>query len=116
MLSLVLLDELHDMDRFPRVQEFVSSGRLVKSAKESAGKRLGTSGQNIGNAHLKWAFSEAAALSLRHNPAGQKRLTRVEHKHGKGTALTILAHRLARAVYARRNHQTALDLETFRHG
>ena len=72
LLSLVLLDDMHDIDRFPTVQDCVSSCRLVKCAKESAGKRLGTSGKKIGNAHLKWAFAEAAALFLRHNPAGQQ--------------------------------------------
>jgi transposase len=116
LLSLGLLDEIHDIDRFPRVQEFVSYCRLVKRTKESAGKRLGTSGKNIGNAHLKWAFAEAAALFLRQNPAGQKRLARLEPKHGKGNALTILAHRLARAVYDRLNHKIACDMEKFLHG
>src|ERR671931_632209 len=99
ILSLVLLYEIHDIQRFPRVQDFVSYCRLVKCAKESAGKRYGTSGTKIGNAYLKWAFSEAAVLFLRNNPAGQKSLARLEKKHGKGKALTILAHKLARAVY-----------------
>jgi transposase len=76
ILSLVLLYEIHDIARFPRVQDFVSSCRLVKCAKESAGKRYGTSGTKIGNAYLKWAFSEAAVLFLRNNPAGQKYLAR----------------------------------------
>src|ERR671922_1917564 len=58
ILSLVLLYEIHDINRFPRVQDFVSYCRLVKCAKESAGKHLGTSGKKIGKAHLKWAFSE----------------------------------------------------------
>jgi len=53
ILSLVLLYEIHDIARFPSVQDFVSYGRLVKCAKESAGKHLGTSGQKIGNAHLQ---------------------------------------------------------------
>ena len=60
ILSLVLLDEIHPIDRFPRVQELASSCRLIKCAKESNGKRSGTSGSNIGHAHLTWAFSEAA--------------------------------------------------------
>ena len=89
ILSLVLLYEMHDIARFPRVQDCVSYCRLVKCAKESAGKRYGTSGAKIGNASLKWAFAEAAALFLRNNPAGQKYLTRLEHQHGKGKALTI---------------------------
>ncbi len=72
ILALVLLYEIHNIHRFPRVQEFVSYCRLVTCAKESAGKRYGTSGKKIGNASLTWAFSEAAVLFLRNNPAGQK--------------------------------------------
>jgi transposase len=67
---------MHDIARFPRVQDCVSYCRLVTCAKESAGKRYGTSGTQIGNAYLKWAFSEAAVLFLRNNPAGQKSLAR----------------------------------------
>jgi transposase len=60
ILSLVLRYESHDSERFPRGQDLVSYCRLVKCAKESAGKRYNTSGKKIGNAYLKWAFSEAA--------------------------------------------------------
>ena len=113
ILSLVLLYEIHNIDRFPRVQDFASYCRLVKCAKESAGKRLGTSGKNIGNAHLKWAFSEAAVLFLRNNPQGQKYLGRLEKKHDKGKALTILAPKLARAVYYMLKRKTAFDRDMF---
>jgi transposase len=116
ILSLVLLYEIHDIDRFASVQDFVSSCRLVKCAKESAGKRLGTAGKKIGNVHLKWAFSEAAMLFLRNNAAGQIFLARIEKKHGKGKALTILAHQLARAVYYMLKRKTAFKMETFLHG
>jgi transposase len=92
ILSLVLLYEIHDIQRFPRVQDVVSYCRLVTCAKESAGKRYGTSGSKIGNAYLTWAFSEAAVLFLRANPAGQKYLARLENKPGTGKALTVLAH------------------------
>src|SRR5262245_3563090 len=113
ILSLVLLYEIHDIQRFPRVQDFVSYCRLVKCAKESAGKRYGTSGTKIGNAYLKWAFSEAAVLFLRNNPQGQQYLTRLEKKHGKGKALTVLAHKLARAVYHMLKRQMAFDMQRF---
>jgi transposase len=113
ILSLVLLYEIHDLQRFPRVQDFVSYCRLIKCAKESAGKRYGTSGSKIGNAYLKWAFSEAAVLFLRANPAGQKYLARLEKKHGKGKALTVLAHKLARAVYYMLKRQTAFAMHKF---
>ena len=113
ILALTLLYEIHDIHRFPRVQDFVSYCRLVKSAKESGGKRLGTSGKKIGNAYLKWAFSEAAVLFLRKNPRGQHYLAHLERKHGKGKALTILAHKLARAVYYMLSRQEAFEMERF---
>src|SRR5262245_25057976 len=116
ILSLVLLYEIHDIQRFPRVQDFVSYCRLVKCAKESAGKRYGTAGTKIGNAYLKWAFSEAAVLFLRDNPAGQKYLTRLEKKHGQGKALTLLAQKLGRAVYYMLKRQKAFDMDRFLQG
>jgi transposase len=116
ILSLVLLYEIHDIARFPRVQDCVSYCRLVKCAKESAGKRYGSAGTKIGNAYLKWAFSEAAVLFLRNNSGGQKYLARLEHKHGKGKALTILAHTLARAIYDMLQRRVAFDLDAFLQG
>jgi transposase len=111
ILSLVLLYDIHDSQRFPRLQDFVSYCRLGKCAQASAGKRYGTSGTKIGNAYLKWAFSEAAVLFLRNNPPGQKYLARLETKHGKGKALTVLAHKLARAVYHMLTRDRAVDMQ-----
>jgi transposase len=114
-LALVLLDAIHEIRRCPREQEFVSYGRLVTCAKESAGKRDGTSGKKIGNASLKWAFSDAAGLFLRNNPVGQKSLARLEKRHGQGKALTVLAHQLARAVSDLLTWDTAFALDTLLH-
>src|SRR5919204_2851943 len=111
ILALVLLYEIHDIARFPRVQDFVSSCRLVKSAKESNRKRLGTAGKKIGNVHLRWAFAEAAVLFLRHNQPGKVYFTKLAHKHGKAKALTVLAHKLARAVYYMLTRHQAFDLQ-----
>jgi transposase len=111
MLSLVRLYEIHRIDRFPSVQAFASYARLVKCSKASGGKRLGTSGKKIGNAHLKWAFSEAATVFLRNNPQAQKLLARLEKNHDKGKALSLLAHKLGRAVYFMLTRQVAFDLE-----
>jgi transposase len=115
LLSLVRLYEIHDIDRFPRVQDFASYGRLLKCAKESAGTRLGPPGKKIGNAHLTWAFAEAAALFLRNHEPGQKYPTRLEKQHDTGKALAILAHKRARAVYSMRKRKTALDMNIFLH-
>jgi transposase len=110
---LTILYEIHDIARFDSVQEFVSYCRLVKCSRQSAGKNYGFSGKKIGNVHLKWAFSEAAVLFLRNNPEGQKLVGRLEHKHGKAKALSILAHKLARAVYFILRREKAFDLTQF---
>ena len=113
ILSLTLLYELHNVHRFPRVQDFLSYARLVKSQKSSAGKVSGTSGAKIGNAHLKWAFSEAAVLFLQRNPPGQKLIQRLRSKHGRGKAMSILASRLGRASYFMLRRETAFDMDRF---
>jgi hypothetical protein len=112
MLRLVLLYAIHALDRFPRVQDFVSSFRLGTWAKASAGKRLGTAGAKIGTAHRTWAFSEAAVWFLSAHPAAQPYLARWEKKHDKGTALTVLAQTLARAVSHLLQRQVAFERET----
>jgi transposase len=115
ILRLVLLYEIHDLQRFPRVQAFVSDGRLVKWAKASAGKRYGTAGAKMGNASLTWAFSAAAVLFLRDHPAGQQSLTRLEKKHGQGKALPLLAQTLGRAGSSMFKRQPAFDVPKFLH-
>jgi transposase len=99
IIPLIILYEIHDISRFPRVQDFLSYCRLVKPTRESAGKIQGHSGRKIGNAHLKWAFGELATTFLRANPRAQSLHEQLKKKHGKGKALSILAAKLARAVY-----------------
>ena len=113
IISLVILYEICDINRFERVQDFASYARLVKCAKESAGKRYGSSGGKIGNAHLKWAFSEAAVLFLRSNPEGMKFKKRLEKKHGKAKSLSILAHKIGRAVYFMLKRNQTFKIERF---
>jgi transposase len=113
ILGLVILYEIHNINRFERVQDFVSYCRLVKSAKESAGKRMGSSGKKIGNVHLKWAFSEAAVLFLRRNTDARKYREKLAKKHGKAKSLTILAHKLARTVYYLLKRKEVFDMNTF---
>jgi len=113
VLALTILYEIHDITRFDRVQEFASYARLIKWTKESGGKKLGTGGAKMGNVHLKWAFSEAAVTFLRHNRDGQKMRARLEKKHGKGKALSILAHKIGRAVFYMLSRGTVCSMETF---
>ena len=113
VLALTLLYEIHDIARFPRVQEFLSYSRLVKPPKESGGKQIGSGGKKIGNAHLKWAFSELAILFIRHNEEGKAYLKKLEKKHPKPKALTLLAAKLGRTVYTMLEKKRSFDMQRF---
>ncbi len=99
VLSLTILYEIGDINRFGGRGEFCSYARLVKGQKSSNGKTYGTTGGRIGNAHLRWAFSEAALLYVRGNDLAGRYYQRLSSRHSKGKALTIIAKRLGVAVY-----------------
>lgn len=99
ILSLVILYEIQDINRFPTVGNFVSYARLVKCSHESAGKRMKGGNNKIGNSHLKWAFSEAAVLFLRGNEPAKKLQQRLANKYGKAKALSLIAQKIGRTVY-----------------
>lgn len=115
ILALVLLYEMHQVERFEQVGQFLSSARLVPCLHESAGKKLGSGGKKIGNAHLRWAFAEAACLFLRGSVRARQWKQKQEKKHGPGKVLGILAARLARAVYHLLRKQEAFDEDRFWH-
>jgi transposase len=113
ILSLVLLYEMHDVCRFATVGQFLSYARLVRCDHESAGKKLGTGGAKIGNAHLKWAFSEAATLFLRFSERARRWKQKVAAKRGPGKAMAILAARLGRAIFHMLRKKEAFDEDRF---
>jgi len=113
ILALTLLYEIHAIARFARVHDFSSYCRLVKPEHNSAGKRVGSGGAKIGNAHLKWAFSEAAVCFLHRNPRGQGMIKRLRKRYGPGKALSILAARLGRATYFMLKNERPFDMERF---
>jgi len=113
VLALTILYEIHDISRFPSVRDFASYCRLVKCERSSAGKSLGTGGNKIGNAYLKWAFSEAAVLFIAKSEQGRTVLKRLERKYGKPKALSVLAHKLGRAAYYMLARKQAFDPQRF---
>lgn len=113
ILALTILYEIGDIRRFDSVQKFASYSRLVKCKAESAGKSYGTQGNKIGNAHLKWAFSEAAVLYLRGNDKAQRYLQRLQKRMNKAKALSALAHKLGRAVYFMLKNEKVFDEQRF---
>jgi len=113
ILAMTIFYEVPDFDRFDTVQQFASYARLVAPRAESAGKLGGASGRKQGNVHLKWAFSEAAVLLLRNNPSAQKLHSRLVARFGKAKALSVLAHKLGRAIFHMQKRQQPFDAERF---
>lgn len=109
ILSLTILYEIGDINRFDSVQRFASYSRLIKCKAESAGKTYGTRGNKIGNAHLKWAFSEATVLYLRGNDKAHNYLNKLQKRMSKAKALSALAHKLGRCVYFMLKNRTVFD-------
>ena len=112
-LALVIFYEIHDINRFPKVGNFISYARLVKCAHESAGKRRTGKNSKIGNVHLKWAFSEAACLFLRRNERAKHYHQRLVCKYGNAKALSIIAQKLGRTVYSMLKRRTPFDAKRF---
>ena len=113
ILSLLILYEIHDISRFPSVGNFISYSRLVKCPHESAGKRMKGGHNKIGNAHLKWAFSEAAVLFLRDNEPAQRLQQQLINKYGKAKALSLIAQKLGRTVYFMLKRNEPFDATRF---
>jgi transposase len=115
ILGLVLLYELHEVCRFDHVGQFLSYARLVRCDHESAGKKLGSGCKKIGNAHLRWAFGEAACLFLRQSEHARSWKQKQEKKRGPAKALAILAAKLGRAVFHMLRKKEAFDEKRFWH-
>ena len=116
ILGLILLYEIDNIARFPEVGNFLSYSRLVRCEHSSAGKVKGSGGKKIGNAHLKWAFSEAACLMIRAVPAVKGWMQRQEKKRGKRKALSVLEAKIGRAVYHLWRKQVPFDATRFLKG
>jgi transposase len=113
ILGLVMLYEIEAIRRFAEVGNFLSYARLVTCTHESAGKVKGVGGRKIGNAHLKWAFSEAASLMLRSFSAAKSWMQRQSKKRGAKKAHAILEAKIGRTVYHLWRKQVAFDGKKF---
>src|SRR5262245_1129525 len=89
ILGLTLLYEIDDIKRFPEAGHFLSYAGLVRCEHTSAGKVKGSGPRKMGNAHLKWAFSEAACLMIRAVPAVEGWVQGQERKKGKRKARCV---------------------------
>jgi transposase len=112
-LGMTILYEIGEIDRFPTVKDFLSYCRLVKGTVASAGKIKGLRGAKLGNPYLRWAFGEAAVIAKRDHYVIGPLAQQLEARMGgnKFKANTVIAIKLARAVYFMLKNKTVFDPE-----
>lgn len=112
--ALTILYEMHRIERFRTPQQFCSYCRVIRADNSSAGKDYGgSSNDKIGNADLKWAFSEIGVAMLRVCSPVAYWHQKQAQEHGKTGAHARLRHKLALAVYSMLRHDKVFDLEKF---
>jgi len=116
ILALTILYEMDTVERFPRVQDFLSYTRLVKGSVASAGKIKGLRGAKLGNPYLRWAFGEAAVIGKRSNADLNRYGKKLETHLKKPQVNAILASKLARSVYFMLKHGKGFDPKLFAKG
>jgi len=100
-LTIVREAKRHDADAFHRLRSVPGIGKVLALT-------------ILYEIHdVTWAFSEAAVLFLRHTKDGKKILAGIDKKHGKGKALSILAHKIGRAVFYMLSRGTIFSMEKF---
>lgn len=113
IITLIILYEIDKIERFPTVQKFSSYCRVVKTQRESNGKRTDNKNQKIGNPYLKWAFSQAAVYAIKYSPEIKKYFENLSQRIGKKKARAVLRHRIAIAVYNTLRNKEPFNLEKF---
>lgn len=113
VIGMTIVLEIGDISRFATHKKFASYCRLIKCSHESAGKKLGFGGAKIGNPHLKNAFGTAAVLIQNYYPEVKSLIEKLEKRHGKGRALSIMAHKIGRTIYYMLKNEKVFDLNKF---
>ena len=80
ILGLTIMLEVGDISRFPRVSNYSSYCRCVKSERLSNKKKKGEGNRKNGNKYLAWAYVEAANFAIRSYPEFQSFYNRKKAK------------------------------------
>lgn len=99
ILGLTIMLEVGDIKRFPKVSNYSSYCRAVKSERITNQKKKGEGNRKNGNKYLAWAYVEAANFAQRHYPEVQRFYKRKKAKRNGIVAIKALSNKLARASY-----------------
>ena len=99
IFSLIILYEIHDINRFESHQTFCSYARLVKCERSSAGKHTKGGNQKIGNPYLKWAIADIIIHASHKSQLIGDYYQKLQSRFGKRKAKSIISHKFGIAIY-----------------
>ena len=109
ILGLTIMLEVGDISRFPKVSNYSSYCRCVKSERLSDKKKKGEGNRKNGNKYLAWAYVEAAHFAKMHYSEAHSFYQRKEAKRNSIVATKALGNKLARASYYVMRDQVPYD-------
>lgn len=109
--SLTIVLETGEISRFPKVGNYASYCRCVRSERLSNGKPKGKGNAKCGNKYLSWAYSEAAHFMIRYCPEAKRYYERKKRQTNAMIAIRATAHKIARAFYHVLRDHVAFDVQ-----
>jgi transposase len=113
IFSLIILYEIHDINRFQSHQHFCSYARLVKCERSSAGKLTGGGNQKIGNPYLKWAIADIIIHASHKSRLIGDYYNKLQSRFGKRKAKSIISHKFGIAIYYMLKNKKVFDEQRF---
>lgn len=99
ILGLTIMLEVDNINRFPKVGDYSSYSRCVKSERISNGKKKNQNNQKNGNKYLSWAYVEAANFMIRHNAKAHGFYQKKKAERNGIVAIKALSNKICRASY-----------------
>ena len=109
ILGLTIMCETSDIKRFPKVGNYSSYCRCVKSERRSNDKKKGVGNRKNGNKYLSWAYAEAAHYAVRYEPRAKRYHARKRARSHPMVAWKALSNKLARGCYFVLRDQVPFD-------
>ncbi|MBU0755334.1 MAG: IS110 family transposase [Planctomycetes bacterium] len=103
ILALTIYYETGEIERFGSAKQYCSNARVVPGVAQSGAVTRRGRGSKQGNPYLKWAFMQAASISVRYYPKvrefREKHMARRRSKAKRLISMSIVAHKLAIGAY-----------------
>jgi len=109
ILGFTIMLEVGELSRFPKVGDYSSYCRCVKSERLSNGKKKDENNRKNGNKYLSWSYVEAANFIRRYCPKAERFYQRKKAKTKGVVATKALSNKLARASYYVMRDQVPFD-------